>query len=428
MTTCFRRVIFALALWVLVLTGCGEEELPRMGVSANTIDKGQPEKLSGPAGFISGYQPDGANDLPIDGLAVTRRDLGTDPDGNTITEYQLTNSGGMQVTLINYGAIVRSVRVPDRHERYVNVTLGFDAVEQYCEPGPYFGAICGRYANRIAGGRFRIGETEHVLATNDNGNHLHGGIRGFNRRIWTAEVIKGATVGKWYTARTGSIGVRFHLDSPDGEENYPGRLSVDVIYWLTETNELKIQYQATTDKATVLNLTNHCYWNLAGGGTDVLDHELTIGCDHYLPVDKKLLPTGARAAVSGTPMDFLEARTIGSRIADVSGGYDHCYVRSDTDGALKKVAEVHHPGSGRVMEVLTTEPGLQFYSGNFLDGSPQSGGHDRHGGFCLECQHFPDSPNRPDFPTTLLQPGETYKQMTVYRFLVRRDDDPDPEG
>lgn len=424
MATHFRRVIFALLFWLVLLVGCGEKQLPSMDVSANTLDKEPLENL----GFISGYQPDGASDLPIDGLAVTHRDLGTDPDGNTITEYQLTNSGGMQVTLINYGAIVRSVRVPDRRERYENVTLGFDAVEQYCEPGPYFGAICGRYANRIAGGRFRIGETEHVLATNDNGNHLHGGVRGFNRRSWTAEVVTGKTVGKWYTSRIGSIGVRFHLDSPDREENYPGRLSVDVIYWLTETYELKIQYRATTDKATVLNLTNHCYWNLAGAGAGgVLDHELTIDCDHYLPVDTKLVPTGTRAAVSGTPMDFLEARTIGSRIGEVSGGYDHCYVRSDTEGTLKKIAEVHHPGSGRVMEVLTTEPGLQFYSGNFLDGSPGSGGHDRHGGFCLECQHFPDSPNRPDFPTTLLQPGETYKQVTIYRFLVRRENEPDQQ-
>ncbi len=400
-TLCSLCVVFALLL-------CGCEQGPVPPVEADP-DSDSDEEVRGGGGGASGGG--GGGGFPVAGSSVTRRKLATDPEGQSVYEYQLTNSHGMQVSLINWGAAVIMVRVPDRNDKYENVTLSFEKVESYFEPGPYFGAICGRYSNRIAGGIFKIGETQFKLATNNDTNHLHGGIRGFNRRFWKAEKVK----------NDGTVGVKFHLESPDGEENYPGTLSIDVTYWLTERSELKIEYEATTDKPTVLNLTNHCYWNLGGAGSgDILGHELTLDCQHYLPVDKTLIPTGDRATVSGTPMDFLSPQPIGSRIEKVEGGYDHCYTVTGADGSLKRVAQVHDPKTGRVMEILTTEPGIQFYTGNFLDGEAKNGGFPKHGAFCLESQHFPDSPNQPDFPTTLLKPGETYHQTTVHRFSVRR--------
>ena len=306
-----------------------------------------------------------------------------------------------------------AIRVPDRDNHFENVTLGFEKVEGYFEPGPYFGAICGRYSNRIAKGAFSIGDQKYQLATNNDTNHLHGGDQGFNRRAWTGKAVK----------KDGAVGVALKLVSPDGEENYPGTLTVDVTYWLTENSELAIEYKATTDKPTVLNLTNHCYWNLAGAGNGtILDHHLTLDCDQFLPVSDTLIPTGKPAAVAGSAMDFTSTQPIGSRIKQVEGGYDHCYVINGADGSLKPVAEIYDPASGRVMEILTTEPGIQFYTGNFLDGKPANGSYPLNGGFCLECQHFPDSPNQPDFPSTLLKPGETYSQLTIHRFSVRSDD------
>lgn len=357
----------------------------------------------------------GGGGFGVSGSTITQKKLGSDPDGQAVIEFELTNSHGMRINLINYGAIIRAVRVPDKDEKYANVTLGFKSAEGYFEPGPYFGAICGRYSNRIAGGKFKIADTEYSLATNNDENHLHGGTRGFNRRMWQAEILEDS----------GNVGVKLQLESPDGEEAYPGTLSVTVTYWLTERNELRIEYEATTDKPTVLNLTNHCYWNLGGAAAgDILGHELKLECSHYLPVDSTLIPTGKRTPVAETPMSFLQPQTIGSRIKQVEGGYDHCYIVTGADGSLRPVAEVHDPGSGRVMEILSTEPGVQFYTGNFLDGASKNGGYALHGGFCLECQHFPDSPNQPDFPTTLLKPGETYTQTTVHRFSIRRPGGP----
>ncbi len=351
-------------------------------------------------------------------LNVTHKTVATDPDGKPVVLYQLSNSHGMQVDVISWGATVTAVRVPDRDGTFANVTLGFAKPEGYFEPGPYFGATCGRYSNRIAKGAFSIGEQTFQLATNNDPNHLHGGDRGFNRRAWTGTPVR----------TNQSVGVTLRLVSPDGEENYPGTLTVDVTYWLTENSELKIEYKATTDKPTVLNLTNHCYWNLAGTNTEngtangtILEHQLTLDCDHYLPVSDTLIPLGQPAVVADTPMDFTVTHPIGSKIDQVPGGYDHCYVINNADGSLKPVAEIYDPSSGRVMEILTTEPGIQFYTGNFLDGKPNNGGFTKHAAFCLECQHFPDSPNQPDFPTTQLEPGDTYTQTTVHRFSVRTD-------
>ena len=378
--------------------------------------------------LVSGCAPDPADNSPKTSssssgsatgeaktaeLAISEREVATDPDGKPVTLFQLTNSHGMEVEVISWGAVVLAIRVPDRDNHFENVTLGFEKVEGYFEPGPYFGAICGRYSNRIAKGLFSIGDKKYQLATNNDANHLHGGDQGFNRRAWTGKAVK----------KDGAVGVALKLVSPDGEENYPGTLTVDVTYWLTENSELAIEYKATTDKPTVLNLTNHCYWNLAGAGNGtILDHHLTLDCDKFLPVSDSLIPTGKPAAVAGSAMDFTSTQPIGSRIKQVKGGYDHCYVINGADGSLKPVAEIYDPGSGRVMEILTTEPGIQFYTGNFLDGKPANGSYPLNGGFCLECQHFPDSPNQPNFPSTLLKPGETYSQITIHRFSVRPDE------
>ena len=378
-----------------VLCGCGSQDDPASPTAQEPAGTSAPAEVPG----TSGRQ-----------LAVTQKQVATDPDGKPVVLYQLSNSHGMQVDVISWGATVVALRVPDRDGRFDNVTLGFEKTESYFEPGPYFGATCGRYSNRIAKGAFSIGDQDFQLATNNDPNHLHGGDQGFNRRAWSGKTIN----------LESAVGVVLQLVSLDGEENYPGTLTVDVTYVLTENSELKIDYKATTDKTTVLNLTNHCYWNLAGAGQgNILEHQLTLDCDNYLPVDETLIPTGETATVANTPMDFTSAQPIGSRIAEVSGGYDHCYVINGADGTLKSVAEIFDPASGRVMEVLTTEPGIQFYTGNFLDGKPANGDYQKHGGFCLECQHFPDSPNQPDFPSTLLEPGLTYTQTTVHRFSVR---------
>jgi aldose 1-epimerase len=340
-------------------------------------------------------------------MSVQSEPLGETPGGEPIQGYFLTNRNGLRVTVIDYGAIITSVHVPDRDDQFENVTLGFPAYEGYFENAPYFGAVCGRYANRIAGGKFTLDGTEYQLATNNPPNHLHGGVRGFNHRVWTAKPNQTEE----------AVSVELSYTSPDGEEGYPGTVQATVVYSLTKDDELKMEYTATTDKSTPINLTNHCYWNLAGEGT-VLEHDLTLNCDKYLPVDATAIPTGDLADVQGTPMDFRESLPIGAHIDQVEGGYDHCYVVRDWDRSLKLAARVFHVESGRGMEVYTTEPGVQLYTGNFLDGTERSGGHEKHAGFCLECQHFPDSPNRPEFPNTILKPGETYKQTTVHKFAV----------
>lgn len=332
-------------------------------------------------------------------------------DVEGVERFVLTNDNGMSVTVINYGAIVTSIVVPDRDGAFGRATLGFEDYEGYSKNPPYFGAICGRFSNRIAKGKFTVDATEYTLATNNGPNHLHGGDKGFDKSVW-----KGLAFGA-----EDAVGVELTHRSPDGDEGYPGNLDVTVVYTLTNVNELRIEYTARSDRPTPVNLTHHTYWNLVGEG-DVLGHELILDCDRYLPVDDTLIPTGELAPVDGTPMDFTQPHTIGSRIAEVPGGYDHCYAVAGYDGSLRRAAWVREPRSGRIMEVFTTEPGVQLYTGNFLDGTEDSGGYGKNHGFCLECQHFPDSPNQPDFPSTILLPGETYRQTTVYRFSVGKAD------
>jgi aldose 1-epimerase len=345
--------------------------------------------------------------------------FGTAPDGVDVQLYTLNNAHGVQIRITNYGGIVTQLLVQDRDGDLADVVLGYDSLSAYLESSPYFGAIVGRYGNRIARGRFVLDGVEYNLATNNGDNHLHGGLKGFDKVVWDAEPHSGE----------GETGLRLTYVSADGEEGYPGRLSATVTYTLTDQNELRIEYSAETDKPTVVNLTHHSYFNLAGHDSgDILGHELALAASRFTPVDPGLIPTGELRHVAGSPMDFRKATTIGSRIEDTDqqlqfgGGYDHNFVRDDYDGSLRIAAQVHEPGSGRVMEVYTTEPGIQFYSGNFLDGGNVGKGgtpYEQRSGFCLETQHFPDSPNKPDFPSTVLRPGERFESMTIYKFSVR---------
>jgi aldose 1-epimerase len=345
--------------------------------------------------------------------SVTRAEYGHLPDGTVVEVYQLQNRNGLRAKVITYGALLTEMHVPDRTGRFGDVTLGFDNLQSYLDGHPYFGATVGRYANRIAQGRFTLDGRTYVLATNDGPNHLHGGVRGFDKVIWRAEVLAG----------TGAA-VRFTYTSPDGEEGYPGTLTAAVTYTLTEDNELRLDYLATTSQATVVNLTNHAYWNLAGTG-NILDHVLQIAADRYTPVDDTLIPTGAIDPVRGTPMDFTRPLPIGSRIRQLTNepqGYDHNYVLDSRGGDLALAARVEEPTTGRVLEIHTTEPGIQFYSGNFLDGTLTGKGgvvYQQYDGFCLETQHFPDSPNRPNFPSVILRPGQIYTQTTIHKFSTR---------
>ena len=332
--------------------------------------------------------------------------------------FTLTNASGAQVSIAEYGGIVVSLKVPDRDGNLGDVVLGYDNLDSYVEDTPYFGAITGRYANRIAAGRFEIDGTTYELPVNNGPNSLHGGIKGFDKVIWTGEPTAPGD------------GVAFTYVSADGEEGYPGKLDATVTYTWTDANELKIEYLASTDKPTVINLTNHSYFNLNdGGASPILDHELTINADRYTPVaDAGAIPTGELASLDGSPLDFRAATKIGERIEaedeqlEFGSGYDHNYVLNAAEDGVALAATVYDPSSGRVMEVLTEEPGVQFYSGNFLDGHHVGKGgvaYERRSGLCLETQHFPDSPNQPEFPSTVLRPGETYATSTIYRFSTR---------
>ena len=349
-----------------------------------------------------------------------KRAFGKTGDGKQVDLYVLSNKNGVEVDVTNFGAAVVSLKVPDRHGKTDDVVLGYDDLDGYLHDKSYFGATVGRYANRIAHGKFTLNETTYTLAKNDGENHLHGGVRGFNKVVWEAKDVSIA----------GAAALQLNYLSKDGEEGYPGNLSVQVTYTLTNNNELKIDYSATTDKDTVVNLTHHSYFNLAGQGKgDILQHQLLLHASKFTPVDAKLIPTGEIRSVKGTPLDFASATAIGSRIGQddeqlkLGHGYDHNFVLDGgTEGAPVLAAQVYEPSSGRVMEVWTTQPGVQFYSGNFLDDTirGKSGStYRRRAAFCLETQHFPDSPNKPNFPSTILKPGSQFKSSTTYKFSSR---------
>jgi len=344
-------------------------------------------------------------------LGVEVAPYGKMPDGTAVSLYTLTNDKGLRVKLTNYGAITVGVEVPDKAGKVTDVTLGYDTLDGWLKSTSYFGATVGRYANRIAKGKFTLDGKEYTLATNNGENALHGGIKGFDKVVWNAETVKAAD----------SAGVKFTYLSKDGEEGYPGNLKVTAVYTLNNNNEFKAEFSATTDKPTVVNLAHHTYWNLGGPAAgDILGHLMMIYADKYTPVDAGLIPTGELKDVAGTPMDFTTPHAIGERIAQVEGGYDHNYVLGGQWGnPIHLAAKVVDPKSGRVMEILTDQPGVQFYSGNFLDGTVTGKGgvvYKKHYGFCLETQHFPDSPNKPAFPPVVLKPGETYKHIMIHKF------------
>ncbi len=345
-------------------------------------------------------------------MGITEKPFGTF-NGEAVTEYTLTNANGMQVGIINYGGTLTKILTKDKDGKFGDVILGFDSIAGYTQKGnPFFGALIGRYGNRIAKGHFTLDGTTYTLAQNNNGQSLHGGIKGYDKVMWKAE------------KQPGDSSLKLTYLSKDGEEGYPGNLSVQVIYTLTADNGLKIDYSATTDKATPVNLTNHAYFNLsAGKDSTILDHELMLKADKFTEVDTVLIPTGKLPDVKGTPMDFNTAKKIGKDIAAVKGGYDHNWVLSKNANTLELAATLYHAASGRFMEVYTTEPGVQFYSGNFLDGTltNTNGGQKyvQHAALCLETQHFPDSPNQPTFPSTILKPGEKYTHTSVYKFSVK---------
>lgn len=336
-------------------------------------------------------------------------------NGQSVDLYVLTNKEGMVAKVLTYGAILTELQVPDRHGELNDIVLGFDDIDRYLGDHPYFGAIIGRFANRVAKGKFALNGKDYRLATNDGPNHLHGGLKGFDKVVWHAKPVQAEDCG----------GVELSYISPDGEEGYPGNLSVTVTYTLTDMSELKFEYTATTDKPTPVNLTNHTYFNLAGAeNSDILGHELMLAADQYTPMDDSLTPTGEIKTVESTPLDFREPTAIGARImqiAGTTGGYDHNYIL-EKSGGLALAARVHEPTTGRVMEIFTTEPAVQLYTGNFLDGSVRGKKgvlYKKYHGFCLETQHFPDSVNQPNFPNTILRPGERYYQTTVHRFYAK---------
>lgn len=352
-------------------------------------------------------------------MNVEVKPFGEIPGGQKVDLYTLTNSSGLKAEIMTYGGIVMSLQVPDRGGKTDDIVLGYNNLDDYIKNNPYFGAIVGRYGNRIGKGRFTLDGVQYTLAANNGENHLHGGIKGFDKVVWKAEPIK-----QW-----DGVGVKLMYLSKDGEEGYPGNLNCTVTYTLRERNELKVEYLATTDKPTVVNLTHHGYFNLTGCQRDILAHELMLNADRFTPVDAGLIPTGQLLPVKGTVMDFTRPTPIGARIANdyeqlkFGGGYDHNWAVNGGGRSLTLAARVYEPTTGRVMEVLTTEPGIQFYCGNFLDGTitGKNGIVYKHRyGFCLETQHYPDSPNKPDFPSTVLRPGEKYETTTIYRFSTRK--------
>jgi aldose 1-epimerase len=354
--------------------------------------------------------------------SITRAPFGS-VDGHAVELFTLTNAHGIQIKLTNYGGIITALSTPDRSGHFDDIVLGYDSLAGYVRNSPYFGAIVGRYGNRIARGQFALDGTTYHLAINNGPNALHGGLRGFDKRVWTATPFQ----------RQDSIGVALEYTSPDGEEGYPGTLKARVIYTLTADDKLIVDYHATTDKATPVNLTQHTYWNLVGAKRDILAHRLTLNADAITPVDSTLIPTGEITPVAGTPFDFRTPMPIGARVEDrantqirYGNGYDHNFVLSRAGvapGELARAAYVEEPSSGRTLEITTTEPGVQFYSGNFLDGTitgKQGRVYAFRYGLALETQHYPDSPNHPNFPSTILRPGQEYRSRTIYKFGVEK--------
>jgi aldose 1-epimerase len=350
---------------------------------------------------------------------IEKREFGKLTDGTAIDLYTLTNRNGIEVKITNYGGAVVSVRTPDRTGKMTDIVLGYDQPQGYVEDTSFFGALVGRYANRIAKGKFSLEGVQYQLALNNPPNHLHGGVRGFNKAVWLAREMP----------RADGVAVELSYLSKDGEEGYPGNLSVKATYILSDTNDLRIEYSATTDKETIVNLTNHSYFNLAGAGSgSILPHVLSINASRFTPVDETSIPSGELKMVKGTPFDFTRATGIGTRIDQADEqlrfgkGYDHNFVLNKKGKELSLAARVYEPVSGRVLELWTTEPGVQFYTGNFLDNVHGKAGqvYNKRDGFCLEAQNFPDSPNQPSFPSPVLKPNQRYTQTTIYRFKVSR--------
>lgn len=393
------RTLLALAAAALLFTACGDTAVR----TPDTTAARTPEPTI----------------MADNKMQITKEAFGKTADGEAVDIYTLANSRGMEVKITNYGGIITSLKAPDRNGKYEDVVLGFDNLDAYLKGHPFFGALVGRYANRIAKGRFTLNGVEYKVPVNNGENALHGGLRGFDKRVWqTSEVRDG-----------GNTGLSLTYVSKDGEEGYPGNLTAKVTYLLTDDNELKINYEATTDKDTVLNLTNHSYFNLGGGG-DILAHQVTLNADRFTPIDVGLIPTGELASVKGTPFDFTQQTAIGDRINDQNNrqivygkGYDHNFVLNKPAGQAQTLAAtVYEPTTGRVLEVSTTQPGVQFYTGNFLDGSLTGKNgkvYARRTGFCLETQHFPDSPNKPEFPSVVLKPGEKYQEATTFKFSAK---------
>ncbi|MDT0649499.1 aldose epimerase family protein [Autumnicola edwardsiae] len=352
-------------------------------------------------------------------VLIEKSDFGTTPQGEQVEMYTLKNTGGMEVKIITYGGRITSLKAPDKNGDYEDVVLGFDTIEQYSEDNPYFGALVGRYGNRIAGGKFSLDGEEYELAQNNGENHLHGGEKGFDKVIWDATPEEGEN----------SSSLKLTYTSEDMEEGYPGKLETTVTYTLTDDNSLDVKYEATTDKKTIVNLTQHAYFNLSGDFSEtILDHIVTINADQFVPVDESLIPTGEIREVAGTPFDFREPKAVGEEInADNEqimrgGGYDHNWVLNNQDSGMRMAASAYEPDSGRFLEVFTDEPGMQLYTGNFLNGSlPAQGGgnYEKRTGICFETQHYPDTPNQEGFPSVVLEPGEKYTSNTSFRFSVK---------
>ena len=354
-------------------------------------------------------------------MPIIKEPFGVTADGIAVERYHLVNRDGRHVCILTYGGIVQAIEAVDHHGKAADVVLGFDTLQPYLQEHPYFGAIVGRYANRIAHGRFKLEGKNYQLAINNGPHHLHGGIRGLDKQVWHARVEQG----------TNASCLVLHHVSVDGDEGYPGTLTIEVRYTWSDTNALRIDYTASTDEPTILNLTNHSYFNLAGHKTqaDILKHRLQLNADHYLPVDATLIPTGERTEVMDTCMDFRRQSEIGEKMESdhaqirfANGGYDHAWLLNANNEALKLAAILNEPISGRSMRVYTTQPAIQFYTGNFLDGSlsgKNNSKYHKHAGLCLETQHYPDSPNRQNFPSTVLHPDTVYRQTTIYQFGVQ---------